>query len=358
MNSVLVITPCSPQGLPTQGLLIAERLRQTGVRTCILSKAKHGWGRFFEVAFYGFILARQYDVMLVNVFGHRAFVYESIAIFYARLWKKRVVAIIRNGWMPDFVAKWPRLNRLVLSQPNLILVPHQFLKSRLSDLGLRIDGIIPNFIELEKYTFRCRSIVAPRFLYLRGMHWDYNPQMAISAFAVVQAKYPDALLTMTGLEGEESVPCRTLVRDLKLRNVHFLGLVPKDQIPTLADKHDIHLHTNRVENMPVTVIEMWACGIPIVGTAVGGMPYLVRNGVDGILIKSEDYQGMAEACLKILGSSDLARKLSCNGRRRAENLTWENIKQLWEEALLLKPETLTNVLSLEGNLSTYRKVDL
>src|ERR1044071_9208225 len=135
MNSVLVITPCPPQGLPTQGFLISERLRKSGVRTSVLSRAKNSWGRLFEIAIRSFELTRRYDVVLVNVYGQRAFVYESIAILYARFWKKRVVAIIRNGWMPDFVKKWPRLSRFVLHQPNLTLVPHQFLKSKLSNLG-------------------------------------------------------------------------------------------------------------------------------------------------------------------------------------------------------------------------------
>src|SRR5207253_1609866 len=178
--------------------------------------------------------------------------------------------------------------------------------------------------DLKRYTFRERSILAPRFLYLRGMYPYYNPEMAIRAFGIIQHRYPESLLTMAGEEGKESARCRALVRDLNLRNVQFVGLVPKEQIPGLADKHDIYLHTNRVENMPVTIIEMWACGLPIVGTDVGGMPYLVRNGIDGILVKSEDHRAMADTCLELLCNRKLAGMLSWNGRARAEELTWEN----------------------------------
>src|SRR5439155_3314414 len=154
MKSVLVITPCAPQLLPTQGLLIAERLREDGLQTCILTSAKSGWGRLLDVAFRCGMLALRCDAVMVNVYGDRAFIYESMAILYARLWKKRVVTIIRNGWMPRFVQRWPRWANFVLRQSNLVVVPHTFLKSRLSALGLRIDEIIPNFIELEKYNFR------------------------------------------------------------------------------------------------------------------------------------------------------------------------------------------------------------
>lgn len=340
MNSILVIAPGAPQGLPTQGFLVAERLCQAGVQTTILGTAKSAWGRLLNVVFRCFLLAPRHDVVLVNVFGGRAFVYESAAILYGHLLKKRVVAVIRCGHMPEFVKKWPRWMRFVLLKPNLVLVPHSFLQERLSNLGLRIDGTIPNFIELEKYKFRKRSVLRPCFLYLRGMHPYYNPAMVLRAFALIQRKYPDASLTMAGPEGEDSADCRALVRNLNLRNVHFVGLVPKEEILVLADKHDIHLHTNRVENMPVSIIEMWACGLPIVGTEVGGMPYLVRNGLDGILVKSEDYQAMADACIELLSNRELAERLSCNGRARAEELTWEHVKPAWERALLLNGEAV------------------
>jgi glycosyltransferase involved in cell wall biosynthesis len=309
----------------------------------MLSRAKSGWGRLLDIVLRSGILARRCDVVLVNVYAHRAFVYEAIVILYARLWKKRVVVLLRSGELPEFIQSWPRLTRLIFRQPHLVLVPHEFLKSRLSALGLRVDGIIPNFIELENYTFRVRSTLAPRFLYLRGMHSYYNPSMAIRAFSLIQKKHPDALLTMAGPEGSESSNCRTLVRELGLRNVHFVGVVPKEQIPLLADKHDIHLHTNNVENMPITIIEMWACGLPIIGTEVGGMPYLVRNGIDGILVKPDDYQNMANACLKLLSNSELAATLCSNGRARAEEFTWESVKHLWQEALSLQaPATAAN----------------
>jgi glycosyltransferase involved in cell wall biosynthesis len=276
-----------------------------------------------------------HDVALVNVYGSRAFVYESAAILYARLWHKRSVVFIRGGWMPAFIRKWPRWTRFVLSQATVLLVPHGFLFAELSALGLQVDDIIPNFIDLEKYPFRERSQLAPRFLYLRGMNAIYNPAMALRAFALIQQQYPEAMLTMAGREDTDSALCRELVRDLHLRHVHFIGQVPKADIPALAEQHDIHLHTNRVENMPVSILEMWACGVPVVGTNVGGMPYLVRHRVDGILVASDDHQAMADACFELLAESAFARALSRNGRARAQELTWESIGPAWAKVLEL-----------------------
>jgi glycosyltransferase involved in cell wall biosynthesis len=170
-------------------------------------------------------------------------------------------------------------------------------------------------------------------LYLRGMHPLYNPEMALRAFALIQARHPTASMTMAGPDGPDSRRCRALVAELGVRNVRFVGIVAKKNIPALADQHDIHLHTNRFDNMPVTIIEMWACGLPIVATRVGGMPHLVRNGEDAVLVPSEDHQAMANACLELLSNPQEAARLSANGRARAEEFTWQHVKPLWEQAL-------------------------
>jgi L-malate glycosyltransferase len=338
VNRILVVTHCAPQGLPQQGSVIAEGLRQNGVQVRVIGRAKSGWGRLIEIVSYSLLLIPRYDVVLIDVFGLRAFVYESVAILYARLWRKRIVVFLHNGSMGEFVERWPRCTNFILSQPNLVLVPHHFLRNRLTPLGIRIDGIIPNFIKSEGHKFRERAILSPRFLYLRGMHPLYNAPMALQAFALVQRRYPEAQLTMAGKDDKDSAFCRSLVESLKLRNVSFPGIVPKGEIPALADKHDIYLQTSRVDNMPVSILEMWACGLPIVATNVGGMPYLILNRQDGILVQSEDHEAMADACFELLFNRELAATLSRNGRERAAALTWDRVKPFWEDALMLAGE--------------------
>jgi glycosyltransferase involved in cell wall biosynthesis len=333
LKSVLVITHCAPEGLPQQGSLVAEKLRQSGSRIRVLGCAKSGWGRLLEITSYGLLLIPRYDVVLVDVFGHRAFVYESIGILWAHVTKRRAVVVLRNGRLREFIQRWQPWSGLVLSLPTEVLVPHEFLREQLSEIGLRVDGMIPNCIDLDNYKFKERSTLTPRFLYLRGTHPYYNAPMAVQVFALIQRKYPEAELTMAGKEDTDLEQCRSLIDKMKLRNVNLLGLVPKTKIPSLADKHDIYIQTNRVDNMPVSVIEMWACGLPIVATNVGGVPYMVKNGDDGILVASGDCQAMADACIELLVNSDLARKLSINGRARAMELTWDHVRPMWQKTL-------------------------
>ena len=174
----------------------------------------------------------------------------------------------------------------------------------------------------------------PRFLYLRGTHEGiYHPDMCLRAFALIQARYPEASLTFAGAGSQ--IRCEAVSRRLKLRNVSFVGLVPKDRIPELADRHDVYFQSNRIENMPVTVLEMWACGVAVAATSVGGTPYLVRHEIEGLLVPSEDHDALADACCRLLDDPQLALRLVRNGRAHVEQLTWERVRDQWLTVLQL-----------------------
>lgn len=326
---VLIITPAHTGGTPEQGSVLARRLMTEGMDVSVLSHARTGLGRLMDILLRGLPCVMRHDAVVVNMYGGRAFVYESLATLYARLAGRHIVAVLRAGNMPEFVQRWPRWCRAVLSSVDHILTPHGFLEAELTRLGYRVDGIMPNFIELDRYPFRVRENPRPSLLYVRGMHTYYNPQMAVRVLAMVQARRPEASLTLTGKEGAESQACRDMVHRLGLRNVRFEGLVSKDRLIQLAAEHDIHLNTNLVENMPVSIIEMWASGVPIVATRVGGTPYLVRDGEDGLLVEPDDHEAMSRAVFDLLEKPGMAGALSKRGRSRAEAFDWSRVRDHW-----------------------------
>lgn len=338
MKRVLVITPCAPTVVPTQGELIARRIRERGAKTSMLPTARSGLGRGLEVAVLGLFQTLRHDAVLVNVFAGQAFGYESLAILYAWLCRKRTVAILRSGRLPAFVKRHPRWARWILSKPDLVVTPSSFLRESLSALGLRIDGIIPNFIELEKYPYRPRSKLEPRFLYLRGMHPQYNPEMTLRAFALIQQQVPEAQLTFAGGEFTFGDHFRALAKQLNLRNVAFPGLVSKEEVQRLMNEHDVYIQSNREENMPISVIEAWASGLPVLSTNVGGITHMVRDREDALLVPSEDHAALAQTALELLANPGLVTRLTTNGRVRALELTWERVAPSWSKALALDDE--------------------
>lgn len=344
MKQIALFTHFNGRGVPPQALLLQRMLAADGYDTVLIGTGNTGLARILDVAGRGLYWMLRSDVAVVDVFGHRAFLSEALAILYGTLLRRRVVAMLRGGWMADFVLAWPRVSRFILKRPDLLLSPHGFLAEKFTDLGLKIDQIIPNIIDTDVYRYRERKPLQPRFLYLRGTHQIYHPAMCLRAFSLIQARHPEASLTFAA--SGALATCEALARELNLRNVSFLGLVPKDQIPHLADGHDIYFQSNRVENMPVTILEMWASGLPVVATTSGGTPYLVRHGEDGLLVPSEDHRALAEACCRLLDDPELALRLARHGRARVQEFTWERVRGRWHRALALEPSVGTEGSSI------------
>jgi glycosyltransferase involved in cell wall biosynthesis len=339
MKRIVFVTHVNAKGVPPQAMLVQRMLRREGFETVLVGRGETGAARLLDVAWRGLYWMLRADVAVVDVFGHRAFLYEALAIVYAKLLGRRVVAMLRGGGLPDFVRAWPRVSRWVLRRPERLLSPHGFLAEKLKELDLKISEVIPNIIEQDLYGYRERIPVRPRFLYLRGTHAIYNPETCLRAFALVQVRHPEASLTMAA--SGSLTACRELARELNLRNVSLIGVVPKAQIPALADRHDIYFQSNRVENMPVTILEMWASGLPVVATTAGGTPYLVRPEEDGLLVAPDDHRSLADACCRILDDPTLALRLVRNGRARVAEFTWPQVRTRWRQILALEPSAGT-----------------
>jgi phenylacetate-CoA ligase len=96
---------------------------------------------------------------------------------------------------------------------------------------------------------------------------------------------------------------------------------------------DIYLNTNRIDNMPVSVLEACASGVPIVATRIGGVPYLLSHGETALLVRSDDAPAMAEAVLTLLRDPALAARLSSNGLALAARSAAGNVLPRWSELI-------------------------
>lgn len=322
------------QAVPTQGALLADYLAKEGLFVIRTSSEPKKLKRALDMAATLVRCRSEYDVTLIQVFGLRAFQYAQVSSWIARRLKKKVVLVLRSGGLPEEWRRQPRRLQRVFRRADSIVAPSSYLASTFQEVGYQIE-VIPNFIEIERYPFRCRGTLRPCLFWVRAFHPKYNPQMAIETFALLKRKFPDAVLSMGGPDAGELDVCRRLAASLGVADsVHFLGFLTKAQIVAEAAKHDIHLHTNRVDNTPVTLLENMALGLPIVATRVGGVPHLVRDGQTALLVENEDIQGMAAAVDRLLTTPQLATELSQAGRQFVkQNCTWMGIRDAWLSVL-------------------------
>jgi glycosyltransferase involved in cell wall biosynthesis len=103
----------------------------------------------------------------------------------------------------------------------------------------------------------------------------------------------------------------------------------KQSINQTAQDFDIFLNTSNLDNHPVTIIEAMAMGFPIVSTNAGGMPYLIEDGKEGLLVDKGDVKAMANQIKRLLNEPEHAHYLSRNARQKAMSYDWENHKTEW-----------------------------
>lgn len=270
----------------------------------------------------------RYDI--VHVFSASYFSYllsAAPAILIGKLYGKRVILNYRSGEAADHLQNWPLTTKPIMRLADRIVVPSGYLVDVFARFGLHAEAIF-NIVELDRFRFRDRAPLRPKFLCSRLLEPLYNVGNVIRAFHLIQQQYPDATLTIAA-DGWQRGELEQLAKDLQLRHVEFRGFVPFEQMPDLYDEHDLYLIGNDIDNMPAAVTESCATGIALVTTDAGGIPYLVKHEESALIVKCGDYAGLAHAAMRLLQNPELARRLAQNGRRNAQQFTWGNVRDQW-----------------------------
>jgi len=145
-----------------------------------------------------------------------------------------------------------------------------------------------------------------------------RPQKAlhvlIESAAVLERDFPDLRVLIVG-EGPERARLESLIRARGLtRTVFMLG--QRSDVASLLSALDVAVLTSDWEGSPLSVLEYMAAGCPVVATRVGGVPDLVRHGVDGLLAEAGDIKGLAGAIGHLLSRPERRATMGANGRRR------------------------------------------
>jgi glycosyltransferase involved in cell wall biosynthesis len=287
-----------------------------------------------SIAYTALLLRRLRDQDVVHVFSasYWSFILAPTpAVLIARLFGKRVILNYRSGEALDHLSNWPRTSLPILRRADLIVVPSGYLVDVFARFGIPARPIF-NFVDVERIAYRRRAHLRPVFLANRNFVAHYNVACVLRAFALIQARVPDARLIVAG-DGPERERLHALAKELRLANIEFLGQVPPKRMSALYDEADIYLNAPNIDNMPNSIVEAFVAGIPVVTTRAGGIPYIVRDDENGLLTDCDDPSALAAAALRLLSDADLAARLS--DRARAEALsryTWASVHDAWRSA--------------------------
>jgi glycosyltransferase involved in cell wall biosynthesis len=253
------------------------------------------------------------------------------AVLLGRLFGKRVILNYRSGEADDHLTRWRWFAPAVMRRASLIVVPSNYLVDVFARHGLAAHAIF-NFVDVGAIPYRERATLRPLFLSNRNFAPHYNVACVLRAFRRIQDARPDARLVVAG-DGEEREALHALARELELRSVDFVGQVTPSAMGALYDAADVYLNAPNVDNMPNSVIESFAAGLPVVSTSAGGIPYIVTHGETGLLSEPGDDEGLARNALQLLGDAESSRRLALAARREVlGKYTWPAVHVHWRAA--------------------------
>ncbi|MBL8008453.1 MAG: glycosyltransferase family 4 protein [Ignavibacteria bacterium] len=269
-------------------------------------------------------------LVLIDSYSMRAFWYTYILSKMSFYLKIPYVPVLRGGGYSDRLKKSSGHCRFIFSNSYKNISPSLFLKSIFEKNGYEVD-YIPNFIPIENYRFKKRNSVKAKLLWVRSFDKTYNPLLAVEILYRLKSKYPDAELCMIGPDKDGTL--REVIEKSRELNVNgsliLTGRLSKKEWLKLSEDYDIFINTTDFDNHPVSVIEAMALGIPVVTTNVGGIPFLITDRIDGLLVPPGDAVVFTETIEKLISDSELAGRLSENSRKKSEEFDWENIREKW-----------------------------
>jgi glycosyltransferase involved in cell wall biosynthesis len=278
---------------------------------------------------------RRYGVAQVDVYSGLAFVWAELVCWALRMARRPYVLTLHGGNLPAFARRSDKRVRRLLRSSSAVTTPSTYLLEQMRQYRQDIV-LLPNPLDLTKYPFRLRQHPTPNLVWLRAFHDIYNPSLAVRVIAHLAKDFPTVRLVMIGPDkGDGS---RESMNELALMlgvvdRVMCTGQILKDEIPHWLHQSDIFLNTTRVDNTPISVLEAMACGLCIISTNVGGIPYMLEDEYDALLVPADDHESMAKAVQRLLTDDGLAERLSGNARRKAEQFDWSNILPRWERLL-------------------------
>jgi glycosyltransferase involved in cell wall biosynthesis len=318
---------------PAVGETLAAKLMEQGHSVIQVSRERSRMAKLWDMVATAWKERRRYECAYVEVYSGAAFLWAEAVTLALRLARKPYVLALHGGNLPRFLQRRPARARRLLSSGNRVVAPSKYLASQLRPHRPDIR-LIPNGLDLANYPYRQRVRVRPRLVWLRAFHSIYHPLMAVEILRILAGEFDDATLLMLGPAKTPKVlqDCIAAAERYGIsRQVHFGGAVMKADVGRWLQQGDIFLNTTNYDNAPVTLMEAMACGLPVVTTDAGGVPYIVEHERNGLLSGRRDAPAMSANVRRLLLENGLAARLSAAGREFAESLDWAKILPRWED---------------------------
>jgi glycosyltransferase involved in cell wall biosynthesis len=191
--------------------------------------------------------------------------------------------------------------------------------------GIDTDLFKPEPARQRKFKNGVRLLCVARLIERKGL--DYLFQ------AISEMKHPEIKIDLVGT-GNNEQKLKMKAKELGIEDrVHFNGYKPPDELARLYNRADIFVLPSLSESLGMVLLEAMGCGLPIIASHVGGIPEIVKNGENGILVNSGSAAEIKKAILCLMDDPALRDHLSRNNISKIRSqFTWEKIAVQYENA--------------------------
>lgn len=255
--------------------------------------------------------------------------FAAPAIWIAKITGTPIVVNYRGGEAGEFFDKAFSVVKPSLDRVDAIVVPSGFLESVFQNRGYA-PLIVPNIIDLSRFSIEKNKAAGlapdfPNILVARNLEPIYDNATVLRAFQIVRSTLPAARLIIAG-SGPERQMLESLSVELGVSEaVSFTGRVENENMASLYYSATLMVNPSLADNMPISVLEALASGVPVVSTNVGGVPYLVEHDKTALLFPPQDPAAMAEAILAVLTNPEKANRMKVAGVELASQFIWPKV---------------------------------
>jgi len=295
-----------------------------------LQKIKYVRTVVTSIAYIATLLLRVYRYDVIHVFSASYFSFvlaPTPAILIGRLFGRKVLLNYHSGEADDHLRRWRRSAIPTIRLVDVVIVPSEYLVRVFASFGLEAHAI-HNLIDTRQFRFRNRVPLRPLFLSNRNLESHYGVDKVLRAFSLVQQTVPNASLSIVG-DGSQRSALQQLANELNLKNTTFIGQVNPESIADTYDAADIYLNGSEIDNQPLSLLEAFSCGLPIVTTNAGGIPDIVTDRVTGILVPLGDYESMAQRAIELLNDGAFAESMIERARQECAKYSWDAVRDSW-----------------------------
>jgi len=314
---------------PTSADTLPQALEREGFEVRVVSDKWNKFSRLQDMLLTTYKQRNHIDLVIIDTYSTWSFYYAVAIAKLCRWYNIPYIPVLHGGNLPRRLEKNKMLCQNLFGGAITNVAPSVFMVSQFEQAGYTNLTHIPNAISLKKYEFKLRDQLSYRLLWVRSFSEIYNPMLALEVVKTLKKRGKPVSLCMVGPDKDGSMEtCKTMAVNQNLP-ITFTGVLDKEEWIALSQEYDIFINTTNFDNMPVSVMEAMALGMPVVSTSVGGVPYLIADGKTGLLVPANNLEAFVKAIENVVEDLTLTKQITRQARLEIEAMDWEKVKKMW-----------------------------